>query len=139
MQNNHLHLWNEEIFVHNTKKIFIENTEFLLHYVTASDDTYALLSVSTFYADKNINDLSSFLELELARNGLRSNFIDVDKHIFLESILPISTHLLQIFSKKSLGIIILINDKEAGAGKLSLNEMHPKKGDKIEIIYRISL
>jgi hypothetical protein len=134
----HLLLWNEDIPVLSTDIIQIGDREFALQYVQASDDTHALLTVTHCTMNSNVDDLSSFLDSELQRIGLQPHFTHHNGNIFFESIEPVETYLKKIFQNRSLGIVILINGKESGKGSHSLKYMKPRKGDRIDVLYRIA-
>jgi hypothetical protein len=133
-----LFLWNENIPVLSTDIIQIGDRGFEVQYVQASDDTHALLFVAHFIINSDLDDVSSFVDIQLHRIQLRSKFTHNNHDIFLESIQPLETYLRKKFQSRSLGIVILINGKESGKGAHSLKDMKPRKGDRIDVLYRIA-
>ena len=141
MPSEHLYLWDETIRIDSTESLLLGEHEFDLHIVKASDNTHALIIVSTFVLDSDVDDLHAFLDIAFMRSGLQASFIKMDAGIFLESISPIDDFLKKRFADKSHeshGVIILINGREPGNGNSSLKEMKPKKGDNVQVLYRVA-
>ncbi len=133
-----LYLWDETIHIHASETIRAGENEWMVHTVSASDDTHALLIVSSFLLDSDVDDLRIFLDVALARCGLKASFIQMNTGIFLSFISPLHAFLRNRFPDKKQGVIILVNGKEPGSGNFSLDEIRPRKGDTIHVMYRIA-
>jgi len=131
------YLWGEKIHVVSIEHVAIQQKNFSIHYVKASDDTYALLVVDSIKAERNVYDVKDFLVKHFSAKQLDPHFVVSRTQLFLASIEPIHSFLHTTFPSRSFGIVILINGLEMGNGTYALNHMHLKSGDTMQILYRI--
>lgn len=117
--------------------VAIQQKKFSIHYVKASDDTYALLVVDSIKVERNIYDVQDFLMNHFSAKQLDLHFVVSRTQLFLDSIEPIQSFLHTKFPSLSFGIIILVNGLEMGDGTYAVNQMHLKSGDTVQILYRV--
>jgi hypothetical protein len=138
MGTEHFKLWNEDVTISSSENLSSQNQEFPLYHVQASDDTEALLMLCETQLETEEKNLESVISNQLQQKNLQPSFIDHNGHRFLSAVWPIHQQLIDRFGEERIGINILINGEEAGDGTLPLDEMHVEKGEKLQILYRIS-
>lgn len=137
MAEKHLDLWGENMEIRHSESLHIEGNDFPMHEVTASDDTNAIVMISSELITKDTNDVRSLIEHTLAERGLHAIFVNSDNHLFLESVSPLDEEIMRRFRGQGAGVIALVNGHEPGEGSHALDEMTLHKGDTLELLYRI--
>jgi hypothetical protein len=137
MSDEQLDLWGEKMKVRHSEVVKVQGNDFPLHEVTASDDTRAVVMICSERIAKDTSDVLSVIEHVLATHGLLPTFVKSRGHLFLESVSPLDTEIMQRFRGQRAGIVALVNGHEPGQGAHALDEMTLHEGDKLDLLYRV--
>jgi len=133
----HLDLWGEKMAIRHSESLNVRGNEFPLHEVAASDDTHAVLLISSERITADTNNVLSLIKRTLAARRLQPRFVMSDNHLFLQSISSLDEEIARSFKRQQVGVIALVNGQEPGHGTHALDEITLHEGDTLELLYRI--